>query len=93
MICPWCFTVVTGVTPGGTKWAKNYDWRIGMRVSVSESHCQGHTMCNMVAPDIYKLDDVDGHAYVDDPNIPDALAEKARAGQSACPERAIMVEE
>ena len=55
--------------------------------------CQGHTLCNMVAPDIFHLRDEDGHAYVVvDELTPEqeALAQKAAVG---CPERAITVTE
>jgi ferredoxin len=64
-----------------------------MRVSVNEAHCQGHTMCALTAPDLYKLDDEDGHAYVESPVVPDGLQAPARRGAAACPERAITVEE
>jgi ferredoxin len=64
-----------------------------MRVSVDANHCQGHTMCNMVAPELFKLDDEDGHSYVESPDVPAGLENAARAGVSACPEHAISVEE
>ncbi len=63
-----------------------------MKVSVDPELCQGHTLCNMVAPDIFHLRDEDGHSYVVvDELTPEqaALAEKAAVG---CPERAITVE-
>jgi ferredoxin len=64
-----------------------------MRVSVDPNHCQGHTMCNMVAPELFKLDDQDGHSYVESPEVPAGLEAAARAGAAACPEQAIKVEE
>jgi ferredoxin len=63
-----------------------------VRVSVDPELCQGHTLCNMVAPDIFHLRDEDGHSYVVvDELTPEqeALAQKAAVG---CPERAITVE-
>ena len=33
-----------------------------MKVSVDGTRCQGHTLCSMIAPDSFELDDVDGHA-------------------------------
>jgi ferredoxin len=63
-----------------------------VRVSVDPELCQGHTLCNMVAPEIFHLRDEDGHAYVVvDELTPEqeVLAEKAAIG---CPERAITVE-
>jgi ferredoxin len=63
-----------------------------VRVTVDPELCQGHTLCNMVAPDIFHLRDEDGHSYVVvDELTPEqeALAHKAAVG---CPERAITVE-
>lgn len=33
-----------------------------MRVRVDSSRCQGHTLCAMIAPESFVLDDVDGQA-------------------------------
>ena len=35
-----------------------------MNVQVDPDRCQGHTLCNMAAPDVFHLRDEDGHAYV-----------------------------
>jgi ferredoxin len=64
-----------------------------MQVAVSKTHCQGHTMCNMAAPELFKLDEEDGHAYVDSPDVPADLEDLARAGMEACPEQAIEIRE
>jgi Ferredoxin len=64
-----------------------------MKVSIDKNHCQGHTMCNMVAPELFKLDDEDGHAYVETSEVPADLEAAAVAGMNACPERAITVED
>jgi ferredoxin len=50
-------------------------------------------MCALTAPDLFKLDDEDGHAYVESPVVPDGLQVPARRGAAACPERAITVED
>ena len=34
------------------------------RAVVDPELCQGHTLCNMVAPDIFHLREEDGHSYV-----------------------------
>ena len=63
-----------------------------MKVSVDPELCQGHTLCNMVAPDVFHLRGEDGHSYVVvDELTPEqeVLARKAAVG---CPERAITVE-
>jgi len=64
-----------------------------VRVVVNAELCQGHTLCNMVAPDIFHLREEDGHAYV---VIDELTAEQAPLAHKAalgCPERAITVEE
>jgi ferredoxin len=64
-----------------------------VRVVVNAEVCQGHTLCNMVAPEIFALREEDGHAYV----LVDQLAPEqeplARKAELGCPERAITVEE
>ena len=62
-----------------------------MRVRVIEERCQGHTLCNAVAPDIFKLRDEDGHAYVEAGDLDGDAAELARKAALGCPERAIEV--
>jgi ferredoxin len=67
-----------------------------MRVTVDSEICQGHTLCNMAAPELFKLRDDDGHAYVtDDGVIPADSKSRARARQAAatCPEMAIEIDE
>jgi ferredoxin len=64
-----------------------------VRVVVNPELCQGHTLCNMVAPDIFHLREDDGHAYVVVDELTaeqEPLAQKAALG---CPERAITVED
>lgn len=60
-----------------------------MRVDVDELRCQGHTRCNALAPEIFKLRDSDGHAYVVAGDLPDALEATLKRAVSACPERAL----
>lgn len=63
-----------------------------MKVSVDGQRCQGHTLCAMIAPDSFELDDVDGHASPASDVVPadqeDAVAEAAHS----CPEQAIFIE-
>jgi ferredoxin len=62
-----------------------------MRVHVDETICQGHTLCAMAAPGLFKLREEDGHAYVEAALLtPDeeVLATKAA---STCPEGAIVI--
>lgn len=64
-----------------------------MRVVVDPELCQGHTLCNMVAPDIFQLRDDDGHAYVVVDELTAAQEELAQKAAVGCPERAITVTE
>jgi ferredoxin len=64
------------------------------RAIVNPDLCQGHTLCNFAAPDVFHLRDEDGHAYVaiDGELSPEQL-KQARQAELGCPERAITVEE
>ena len=65
-----------------------------MRVVVNAEVCQGHTLCNMVAPDIFHLREEDGHAVVVVGGELSAEQEPlARKAELGCPERAISLEE
>jgi ferredoxin len=62
-----------------------------MHVTVDLGACQGHGVCHMSAPDVFELDDQDGHAIVVTDPVPAGLEEDARLGADSCPERAITV--
>ncbi len=64
------------------------------RAIVNAELCQGHTLCNFAAPDVFHLNDEDGHAFVavDGELTPEQL-EQARLAELGCPERAITIEE
>jgi ferredoxin len=63
-----------------------------VKVSVDGTRCQGHTLCSMIAPDAFELDDVDGHASpVSEVVADDQEAQVAEAAHS-CPEQAILIE-
>ena len=64
-----------------------------MRVIVNAELCQGHTLCNMVAPAIFHLREEDGHAFVVVDELTAEQAPLARKAELGCPERAITVEE
>ena len=52
--------------------------------------CLGWGNCHRFAPRVYPLDD-DGHVDVHLLEVPAHLADEARCGAGACPERAITV--
>ena len=63
-----------------------------MKVTVDSDACQGHGMCNMICPEVFKYDD-DGFGYVPSEleHVPDNLAEKVRLAEIQCPERAVRI--
>jgi len=63
------------------------------RAIVNPELCQGHTLCNFAAPDIFHLNDEDGHAFVVVDELTPEQVERARQAELGCPERAITVEE
>ena len=51
-----------------------------MKVHVDPERCQGHTLCAMIAPEVFQLDDVDGHSTaIIDGDVPADLEEKVFA--------------
>jgi ferredoxin len=62
-----------------------------LKVHVDPEKCQGHTLCSMIAPDLFQLDDVDGHATAIDGEVPVDLEAKAAEAIRSCPEQAISV--
>lgn len=63
-----------------------------MKVSVDGQRCQGHTLCSMIAPDSFELDDVDGHASPVSEEVPDDQQDVVREAAHSCPEQAIVIE-
>jgi ferredoxin len=62
-----------------------------MKVRVDDDRCQGHTLCNLAAPEVFFLRDDDGHAYVSSEEVPPALEDKTRRAALTCPEQAIVI--
>ncbi|GAA4254307.1 ferredoxin [Dactylosporangium darangshiense] len=63
-----------------------------MKVAVDADRCMGHGMCQALAPQVYRINDDTGFNEMGDVEIPDGLADAARRGQEACPERAIALD-
>ncbi|CAN5580871.1 ferredoxin [soil metagenome] len=63
-----------------------------MKVWVDGAKCQGHTLCSMIAPDSFELDDVDGHASAVNEVVPDDQQDAVREAAHSCPEQAIILE-
>jgi ferredoxin len=62
-----------------------------VKVRVDLERCQGHTLCAMIAPKVFQLDEVDGHSLVEDENVPVDQEENVREAVQSCPERAISI--
>jgi ferredoxin len=63
-----------------------------VKVHVDPERCQGHTLCAMIAPDVFQLDEVDGHSTaVIDGDLPADLEAKAAEAVRSCPEQAISI--
>ncbi|WP_082984621.1 ferredoxin [Mycobacterium sp. 1245499.0] len=60
-----------------------------MRVKVDPARCQGHTMCAMIAPESFELDDVDGHAHAVVEEVADGHRDGVLEAARSCPEHAI----
>ena len=60
-----------------------------MRLIVDPGKCQGHTLCWINAPDLFELDDDDGHSTAIEGPVPAGREGPARDAVDACPERAI----
>jgi ferredoxin len=63
-----------------------------VKVSVDGTRCQGHTLCSMIAPDSFELDDVDGHASPVSEDVPGDQEEQVAEAAHSCPEQAIVIE-
>jgi ferredoxin len=62
-----------------------------MKLYVDPERCQGHTLCAMAAPDLFTLDDIDGHATALDGEVPEGREGKADEAIRSCPEQAISI--
>jgi len=64
-----------------------------VKVWVDAQRCQGHTLCSMIAPDSFALDDVDGHSSAVSEIVSADQEDLVREAAHSCPEQAIFIEE
>jgi ferredoxin len=64
---------------------------ISVKVQVDSERCQGHTLCAMIAPNVFQLDEIDGHSSVIDENVPADQEGLVMEAVRSCPERAISI--
>ncbi|MCC5575226.1 MULTISPECIES: ferredoxin [Microtetraspora] len=62
-----------------------------MKVRVDPQICQGHTLCAMIAPDLFALRDEDGHSYAISEDVPAGKEDLAKEAARSCPEQAIQL--
>jgi ferredoxin len=64
-----------------------------VKVHVDQERCQGHTLCSMIAPIVFELSEIDGHASPVDENVALDQEDQVREAVHSCPERAISLTE
>ncbi len=64
-----------------------------MKDRVDSQRCQGHTLCAMIAPDMFALSDLDGTSSSVCERVPADQEELVREAARSCPEQAIVIEE
>ncbi len=62
-----------------------------MKVRIKTELCQGHAMCWLACPDVFRLSDDDGHAYVTDETVPPQFEDSVEMAERSCPEGAIEI--
>jgi ferredoxin len=62
-----------------------------MKVHVDSEKCQGHTLCNMIAPKVFQLDEIDGHSSPVSEEVPVDQEDKVAEAVRSCPEQAISI--
>jgi ferredoxin len=62
-----------------------------MKTRVKDDVCQGHAMCAVACPEVFRTDGDTGHAYVDSELVAPEHEEMVLAARDSCPEEAIEV--
>jgi ferredoxin len=62
-----------------------------MKIHVDPERCQGHTLCSLVAPSLFELDEIDGHSRAVAEEVPAGQEKEALGAAQSCPEQAIIV--
>jgi len=64
-----------------------------VKVRVDQDRCQGHTLCAMIAPEMFQLSDIDGSSSAVTEVVPADQEHLVREAAQSCPEQAILIEE
>jgi len=62
-------------------------------VRVDPARCQGHTLCAMIAPEMFTLSEVDGSSSAVSEVVPPDQQDRVREAAHSCPEQAILIEQ
>jgi ferredoxin len=62
-----------------------------VKVRVDPERCQGHTLCAMIAPKMFQLDEIDGHSSAVSEDVPTDQEEQVSEAAHSCPEQAILI--
>lgn len=62
-----------------------------MRVRVDSARCQGHTLCAMIAPEMFVLSDIDGTSSAVSEVVPADQEQLVAEAARSCPEQAIEI--
>ena len=60
-----------------------------MKVRIDPDLCQGHAMCALACPGVFKLSDEDGHAWLESEHVPPEFEAAVEQAVRSCPEGAI----
>ena len=64
-----------------------------MKVRVDKDRCQGHTLCAMIAPDMFELSEIDGSSSAVTELVPADQENAVREAAQSCPGQAIITDE
>jgi ferredoxin len=62
-----------------------------VKVRVDPERCQGHTLCAMIAPKVFQLDEIDGHSSPVSEDVAADQEAKVTEAVRSCPEQAISI--
>jgi ferredoxin len=63
-----------------------------MKIQVDRNKCEGHGLCEQVAPAVYQLDD-EGELILNyEETVPENLEGQAQSGARSCPVAALFVQ-
>lgn len=61
-----------------------------MKILIAKDRCVGHARCNIVAGELFPLDD-SGYIAITELNVPEGQEALARRAVRACPERILKI--